>query len=100
MIIKLAIIGAVLLAGGVLFSGELAEMFPRSVGSLSSVGEDLSGVRDSMLGGFDEKIDGGIGDVSEKLDEFTEGSVAFVSEKIGEGLPEIEVPQVLAGAQP
>ncbi len=92
MIIKLAIIGAVLLAGGVLFSSELAETFPNSVGSLSSVGEDLDGIRDSVLEGFDEKIDGGIGSVNTKLGELAEDSTAFVTENIKGGLSEIGAP--------
>jgi len=100
MVIKLAIIAAVLLAGGVLFSGEIAEMFPKSTGTFSGIGGDIAGMTESALHGIETKIGGGIGDVNAKLDELAESSASYVAENIGDRLPGIEAPQVLAGAEP
>jgi len=100
MMIKLAIIGAVLLGGGILFSGEIVEMFPKSADTFSGIGGDVSAMTESALQGLETKIDRGIGGVNAKLDELTESSATYVAENIGDRLPEIEAPQILAGAEP
>ena len=99
MMIKLAIIGTVLLAGGILFSSEITEMFPKSVGTLSGVEEDITSITESTLQNFDTKIDNGINDVNMKLDELTESSTTYVTENIKDKLPEIKTPQIFAGAE-
>ena len=100
MMIKLAIIGTVLLAGGILFSSELIEMFPKSVGSLSSVEEDLSDIQESTFETFDTKIGDSFTNVNDKLSEFTESSTTYVNENIKEKISEIKVPQIFADAEP
>lgn len=100
MIIKLAVIGAVLLAGAALFSAEITELFPKSAGTFSGIGEDIVGIAESTLQGLDTKIDRRIDDANAKLDELTESSVAYVDENIGDRLPEINSSQIFAGAEP
>jgi len=99
MIIKLAIIGVVLLGGAVLFSAEITEMFPKSVGAFSGIGEDIAGIAESALQGLDTKIDRGIDGANTKLDELTESSASYVAENIKDRLPEINAPQIFEEAE-
>lgn len=100
MMIKLAIIGIVLLAGGILFSSELTEIFPKSVDSLSSVEEDLNEIQESTFETFDTKIDDSFTNVNDKLSEFTESSTTYINENIKEKISEIKIPQIFADAEP
>ena len=101
MMIKLAIAGVALLAAGVLFSGELASLFPSSAESLpSSLGEDVSRMRESALHALDARISGGISDAGAKLGRFTESSAAYVSDGIAEGVSRAGQSEILAGARP
>lgn len=101
MMIKLAIAGVALLAAGALFSGELASLFPRSAESLpSSLGEDVSRMRESALHALDARINGGISDAGAKLGRLAEGSAAYVSDGIAEGVSRAGQSEILAGARP
>jgi len=100
MMIKLAIIGAVLLAGGILFSSEIAEMLPKSAGTFSGIGGGIAGATESALQGLDTKVDRGISDANAKLGELKESSSDYVAQNIGDRLPEFGARQVLAGAEP
>ena len=97
--IKLAIIGMVLLAGGIIFSNELTELFPKSVSSTDSMEHNLSDIKDSTINTIDTTVNSGIADVNTKIGEFAENSSLFVKQNIEERIPEIQTPKIFADAE-
>ena len=84
---KLAILGTVLLGGGILFSSELTNLFlETSSETFTSVINDLNAIKDETIPKVEDQLDNGINQVNEKLNNFqnstTETVINSVDEKI------------------
>ena len=97
MLIKLGIIGAVLILGGMMFSTEITTLFPSTSALLSdSLKDDINGLNDKITNSaenrLDTSIDSAIQSVSdsvyEGITETGDKLVENVNEKISEGITE------------
>ena len=97
MLIKLGIIGAVLILGGMMFSTEITTLFPSTSALLSdSLKDDINGLNDKITNSaenrLDTSIDSAIQSVSDSvyqgITETGDKLVENVNEKISEGITE------------
>ena len=97
MLIKLGIIGAVLVLGGMMFSTEIITLFPNTSALLSdSLKDDINGLNEKVTNSaenrLDTSIDSAIQSVSDSVyDGITETGdklVENVNEKISQGITE------------
>jgi len=79
MMIKLAIIGAVLVGGGIIFSNEINQLLPEfSTDIFDSAKKDLNQMKDTT----ETTIDSGMKTVSDGVNDFAESSAEQLSEGI------------------
>jgi len=79
MMIKLAIIGAVLVGGGIIFSNEINQLLPEFyTGIFNSAKKDLNQMKDTT----ETTIDSGVKTISDGVNDFAESSAEQLSEGI------------------
>jgi len=79
MMIKLVIIGAVLLGGGIIFSNEINQLLPEfSTDIFDSAKKDLNQMKDTT----ETTIDSGVKTISDGVNDFAESSAEQLSEGI------------------
>jgi len=79
MMIKLAIIGAVLVGGGIIFSNEINQLLPEfSTDIFDSAKKDLNQMKDTT----ETTIDSGVKTISDGVNDFAESSAEQLSEGI------------------
>jgi predicted PurR-regulated permease PerM len=97
MLIKLVIIGAVLILGGMMFSTEITTLFPSTSALLSdSLKDDIDGLNDKITNSAENRLDTSIDraiqsvsdSVYEGITETGDKLVENVNEKISEGITE------------
>ena len=97
MLIKLGIIGAVLILGGMMFSTEITTLFPSTSALLSeSLKDDINGLNDKITNSAENRLDTSIDStiqsvsdsVYEGITETGDKLVENVNEKISEGITE------------
>ena len=82
MMIKLVIIGAVLLVGGIIFSNEINQLLPEfSTNIFDSAKKDLNQMKDSTIQ-TTETIGAGMKTVSDDINDFAESSAEQLSEGV------------------
>jgi len=97
MLIKLGIIGAVLVLGGMMFSTEIITLFPNTSALLSdSLKDDINGLNEKVTNSAENRLDTSIDktiqsisdSVYEGITETGDKLVENVNEKISEGITE------------
>ena len=97
MLIKLGIIGAVLVLGGMMFSTEIITLFPNTSALLSdSLKNDINGLNEKVTNSAENRLDSSIDktiqsisdSVYEGITETGDKLVENVNEKISEGITE------------
>ena len=97
MLIKLGIIGAVLVLGGMMFSTEITTLFPNTSALLSdSLKDDINGLNEKVTNSAENRLDTSIDktiqsvsdSVYEGITETGDKLVENVNEKISEGITE------------
>ena len=97
MLIKLGIIGAVLVLGGMMFSTEIITLFPNTSALLSdSLKDDINGLNEKVTNSAENRLDVSIDktiqsisdSVYEGITETGDKLVENVNEKISEGITE------------
>ena len=97
MLIKLGIIGAVLVLGGMMFSTEIITLFPNTSALLSdSLKDDINGLNEKVTNSAENRLDSSIDktiqsisdSVYEGITETGDKLVENVNEKISEGITE------------
>jgi predicted PurR-regulated permease PerM len=97
MLIKLGIIGAVLVLGGMMFSTEIITLFPNTSALLSdSLKNDINGLNEKVTNSAENRLDDSIDKtiqsisdgVYEGITETGDKLVENVNEKISEGITE------------
>jgi len=84
MMIKLVIIGAVLLGGGIIFSNEINQLLPEfSTNIFDSAKKDLNQMKDNTIQ-TTETIGAGMKTVSDDINDFAESSAEQLSEGIND----------------
>jgi len=85
MLIKMAIIGAILLGGGVVFANEINQFLPAtSANLLDSVENDFGKIQDDTFQSAETRVEGTIVTVSNEMNEFQEKSSEFLSKSAKE----------------
>jgi len=83
MMIKLVILGAVLLGGGIIFVSEINQLLPEfSTDIFDSAKKDLNQMKDSTIQTTEETIGAGAKAVSEGVNDFAESSAEQLSEGV------------------
>ena len=97
MLIKLGIIGAVLVLGGMMFSTEIITLFPNTSALLAdSLKDDINGLNEKVTNSAENRLDDSIDktiqsisdSVYEGITETGDKLVENVNEKISEGITE------------
>ncbi len=97
MLIKLGIIGAILVLGGMMFSTEIITLFPNTSALLSdSLKDDINGLNEKVTNSAENRLDASIDktiqsisdSVYEGITETGDKLVENVNEKISEGITE------------
>ena len=97
MLIKLGIIGAVLVLGGMMFSTEIITLFPNTSALLAdSLKDDINGLNEKVTNSAENRLDSSIDrtiqsvsdSVYEGITETGDKLVENVNEKISEGITE------------
>ena len=97
MLIKLGIIGAVLVLGGMMFSTEIITLFPNTSALLSdSLKDDINGLNEKVTNSAENRLDASIDktiqsisdSVYEGITETGDKLVENVNEKISQGITE------------
>jgi len=97
MLIKMAIIGAILLGGGVVFANEINQFLPEtSVNLLDSVKNDLGKITDDTVQSAETRVEGTIvtvtnevNNIQEKSSELLSKSAQEVAESTQKGIKEV-----------
>jgi len=85
MMIKLVIIGTILLAGGIIFSNEINQLFPNSSSNfLDSVTSDFGKITDNTLETVETGFGGVIETVNGEVENFKDNSANMLSENFNE----------------
>jgi len=85
MMIKLAIIGTILLAGGIIFSNEINQLFPNSSSNfLDSVTNDFGKITDDTVKTVETGFGGVIETVNGEVENFKDNSANMLSENFNE----------------
>jgi len=85
MLIKMAIIGAILLAGGVVFANEINQFLPEtSTNLLDSAKNDFGKITDDTFQNAETKVEGTIVTVTNEVNEFQEKSSELLSKSAQE----------------
>ncbi len=85
MLIKLAIIGAILLGGGVVFANEINQFLPETfVNFLDLVKNDFGKITDDTVQGAETRVEGTIVTVTNEVNEFQEKSSELLSKSAQE----------------
>ena len=80
MLIKMAIIGAILLGGGVLFANEINQFLPEtSVNFLDSVKNDFGKITDDTVQGAETRVEGTIVTVTNEVNNIQKKSSELLS---------------------
>lgn len=83
MMIKLVIIGAVLLGGGIIFSNEINQLLPEfSTNIFDSAKKDLNQMKDSTIQTTETTIGSGVKTVSDGVNDFAESTAEQLSEGV------------------
>ncbi len=97
MLIKIAIIGAILLGGGVLFANEINQFLPEtSANMLDSVKNDFVKIKDDSVKSAETRVEGTIvtvtnemNDIQEKSSELLSKSAKEVTDSTQKGIKEV-----------
>jgi hypothetical protein len=85
MLIKMAIIGAILLGGGVVFANEINQFLPEtSVNLLDSAKNDFGKIKDDTFQSAETRVEGTIVTVTNEVNEFQEKSSELLSKSAKE----------------
>ncbi len=85
MLIKMAIIGAILLGGGVVFANEINQFLPAtSANLLNSVENDFGKIKDDSFQSAETRVEGTIVTVTNEVNEFQEKSSELLSKSAKE----------------
>lgn len=85
MLLKIAIIGIIVLGGGILFANEINQFFPEtSVNILDSVKNDLGKIKDDTVQGAETRIEYTIATVTNKVNEIQKKSTDLISKSTKE----------------
>jgi len=85
MMIKLVIIGTILLAGGIIFSNEINQLFPNSSSNfLDSVTNDFGKITDDTVEAVETGFGGVIETVNGEVENFKDNSANMLSENFNE----------------
>jgi len=85
MMIKLVIIGTILLAGGIIFSNEIDQLFPNSSSNfLDSVTSDFEKITDNTVKTVETGFGGVIETVNGEVENFKDNSANMLSENFNE----------------
>ena len=85
MMIKFAIIGTILLAGGIIFSNEINQLFPNSSSNfLDSVTNDFEKITDNTVETVETGFGGVIETVNGEVENFKDNSANMLSENFNE----------------
>ncbi len=91
MLLKIGLIAAILVVGGVIFSSEIQAIFPNtSTTGLDSFETDVNTLTEKSLESAEQKIGSGVDKIETKLSEFKQNSTEYVEEKISEKLSFLE----------
>jgi len=83
MLIKLVIIGAVLLGGGIIFANEINQLLPEfSTNIFDSAKKDLNQMKDSTIQTTETTIGAGVKTVSDGVNDFAESTAKQLSEGV------------------
>ena len=84
MKMKLVIIGAVLLGGGIIFSNEINQLLPEFSTNIFDSTKDLNQMKDSTIQTTETTIGAGIKTVSDGINDFAESTAEQLSEGIND----------------
>lgn len=91
MIIKLAIIGAVVLIGGIAFSSEFQELFPNTASTgVSSLKSDMSNLAEESIQTAEQTIDSSIEKAETKLTDFGHQTIQTAEQTMDSSLEKAE----------
>ena len=88
MIIKLGIIGAIIVVGGILFASEIQELFPESTTTgVDSFKSDVSTLASDSIQTAEQTIESSVEEAETKLSEIKQNSTDFVEENVVDNIP-------------
>ena len=87
MLLKIAVLGSILIVGGIIFSSQIQETFPNaSTDGVNSLKSDVSSLTSKSINKAEEKIESSVYKAVEKLTDFGHQTIQSAEEKIEEWL--------------
>lgn len=98
MIIKIAIIGVILVAGGLIFSSEINGIFPSTIGSIAeSLKNNANSAATDTADSLKESLDTSVNNVGKQLDESLNKATQSSNEFISNTVPDINPTEQIGG---
>lgn len=91
MMLKIAIIGSILIAGGIIFSSQIQEIFPNtSSDGANSLKSDISSLTTKSIETVGEKVESSVEKAENKITEFGHQTVKKAEDTIESSVKETE----------
>ena len=91
MLLKIAVLGSILIVGGIIFSSQIQETFPNaSTDGVNSLKSDVSSLTSKSINKAEEKIESSVYKAEEKLTDFGHQTIQSAEEKIQSSVKKAE----------
>ncbi len=91
MLLKIALLGSILIVGGIIFSSQIQEIFPNtSTDGVNSLKSDISSLTSKSIDKAEEKIESSVDKAEEKLTDFGHQTIQSAEEKIETSVKKVE----------
>ena len=91
MLLKIAVIGSILVIGGIIFSSQIQEIFPStSTNGVNSLKSDVSSLTEKSIETAEEKIGSTVDKAEIKLTEFGQNTIQKAEDTIESSVKEAE----------
>ena len=91
MLLKIAVLGSILIVGGIIFSSQIQETFPNaSTDGVNSLKSDVSSLTSKSINKAEEKIESSVYKAEEKLTDFGHKTIQSAEEKIESSVKKAE----------
>ncbi|MBA4451617.1 MAG: hypothetical protein H2B00_01590 [Nitrosopumilaceae archaeon] len=91
MLLKIAVLGSILIVGGIIFSSQIQEIFPNtSTDGVNSLKSDVDSLTSKSIIKAEEKIESSIDKAEEKLTEFGHQTIQSTEDKIESSVKKAE----------
>ena len=91
MFLKIAVLGSILIVGGIVFSSQIQEIFPNtSTDGVNSLKSDVNSLTSKSINKMEEKIESSVEQAEEKLTEFGHQTIQSAENKIESSVKKAE----------